>query len=147
EADHRDVDRQGQDRQKADAGREAAEDRQHRVARQHVGEQPDRQREGADEIGQQLDRHEQEEERNRYSLGHEQAQKMEPVLDDAYDRNADEDDRGQREGDDDVARHGKAVGNEPQQVAEQDEHEQREHEREELARAVAGIGVDQIGDE
>ena len=73
---------------------------------------------------------------------------MPAVPDDADDRDADEHDRGEREGDDDVARDGEAVRDQPEQIAEQHEHEQREDEREiRLARAVAGIGIDHVGDE
>src|SRR5258708_30066704 len=56
QANQQNIDTQREDREQADAGGESAEDRQHRVSRQHVGEEPDRQREGADAIGQELDR-------------------------------------------------------------------------------------------
>src|SRR5260370_11680696 len=46
-ADQTDLDPQREDRQDADAGGEPGEDRQHRMAPQHVGEQSDRQRERA----------------------------------------------------------------------------------------------------
>src|ERR1700733_1800338 len=52
---NRDIESHRQQRQQADACREPAEDRQHRMAGQHVGEKPDRQRERPDEVRQDLD--------------------------------------------------------------------------------------------
>ena len=112
-----------------------------------MGEEPNRQREGADEVGQQLDRHQQHEQNYRHPLGHEQPQEMKAVPDDADDRHADKHHSGERESDDDVAGYREAVRNQAEQVAEQDEHEQREHEWEEIPRAMPGIGIDHIGDE
>ena len=97
---------------------------------QHVGEEPDRQGEGPDAIGQQLDRHQQQQQHHRHAVRHEQAEEMPAVRGDADDGDADEHRRRQREGDDDVAGEGEAVGDEAQQIAEQDEHEEREDEGE-----------------
>ena len=47
----------------------------------------------------------------------------------------------QRGGDDDVAGHREGVGDQPDHVRDQDEHEQREHEREELHPFLAGGAV------
>src|SRR6266853_2029912 len=61
-------DDEGQRRPAADDAEhdhEAAEHLQHGVAGQHVGEQPDRQAERADEVGDDLDRHQQQQQRER----------------------------------------------------------------------------------
>jgi len=62
-------------------------------------------------------------------------------------RHADKHDRGQREGDDDVARHGKGIREEADQVRKQDEHEQREDEGEEALGVMSGAVAHHVGDE
>src|SRR5689334_23211202 len=79
QADQRDVNGDREDREDPDRGGKPAEDRQHRVPGQHVGEQPDRQRERPDEVGQDLDRHQQHEQYRRHTLGDEQPQEMRAV--------------------------------------------------------------------
>ena len=66
---------------------------------------------------------------------------------DADDGDADEHHRGHREGDDDVAGEGEGVGDHPEEIAEQDEHEEREDEGEIAPALVADIVVDHLRDE
>src|SRR6478672_11136312 len=80
---------------------EAAEHLEHGVAGQHVGEQPDRQAEGAHEVRDDLDRHQQQEQHERHALGHEQRQEVGAVPGEADDRDTDEHHRRHREGHDD----------------------------------------------
>src|SRR6266478_2979524 len=54
QADEEDVDAQRKECEHPDARRKATENRQHRVSRQHIRKEPDRQSERADEIGQEL---------------------------------------------------------------------------------------------
>ena len=59
----------------------------------------------------------------------------------------DEHDRGEREGNDDLAGCGVAVGDHSQQVGKQNKSEERKDEGEELPPALPDIAVDHIGDE
>ena len=72
---------------------------------------------------------------------------MKPVPDDADRRDEDEHDRGEREGNDDLAGCGIAVGNHSQQIGKQNKGEERKDEGEELPSALSDIAVDHIGDE
>src|SRR5262249_20069882 len=58
---------------------EAAEHLQHGVTGQHVGEQSDAEAERADQVGDDLDRHQQQQERRGNALGHEERQEVQPV--------------------------------------------------------------------
>ena len=69
------------------------------------------------------------------------------MLGEAVDENGPDHERGEREGDDDVARHREAAGDDPEQVEDEDEHEQREHEREEPHALLAGGTSHRRGDE
>src|SRR6185369_11614572 len=111
---------------------EAAEHLEHGVACQHVGEQPDRQAEGAHEVGDDLDRHQQQQQHEGHALGDKQRQEVRAVAGETDDGDADEHHRRHREGDDDVAGRRERVGHHAQEVAEQDEDEERQHEREVL---------------
>ena len=78
-------------------------------------------------------------------MRHKQSQKMEAVADDADDRHADKHHRGKRKGDNDLAGDGVAVGDQPQKIRKQDEHEEGENEWKELAPALSDIGLDHVG--
>ena len=69
------------------------------------------------------------------------------MLPEAEQRDAEKDEGGQREGDDDVARHGEGVGHHAEHVQRQHEHEQREHEREIFHPVGADIVAHHVGDE
>src|SRR6476646_9328080 len=69
---------------------EAAEHLQHGVARQHVGEQSDREAEGTHEVGDHLDRHQDDQQPGRHARRHEEGQEMRAVAGKADDRHADE---------------------------------------------------------
>jgi len=68
------------------------------------------------------------------------------VADNADDRYPDEHDRGEGEGDDDLAGDGCSCRGPSQEVGEQNKHEQSKDEREEFAPTMPDIGVDHIGD-
>src|ERR1700738_4257753 len=63
-----DIDTHRQNPEEADTRSEAGKNSQHRVPGKHVGEEPDRQGERANEIRQQLDRHEQQQQHHRHPL-------------------------------------------------------------------------------
>src|SRR3954464_1119663 len=67
---------------------EAAEHLEHGVAGQHVGEQSDRQAEGAHEVGDDLDRHQQQQQHERHALRHEQREEVCAVAGEANDGEA-----------------------------------------------------------
>jgi len=93
---------------------------------------------GRNEIGQHFDRHERSNSTAGTPCGTEEAEEMKPCAH-ADDRDAQEHHPCHREGDDDVAREGEAIGDHAQQIAKQDEDEQREDEREILAPFMADI--------
>src|SRR5471032_2923427 len=126
---------------------EATEHLQHGVARQHVGEQSDRQAERAHEVRDDLDRHQQEQQHEGHALGHEERHEVRAMLDEADRGDAEEHEERHREGDDDVAGRREGVGHQAEHVAEQDEDEQRQDEREVLLARVADIVAHHAGDE
>ena len=126
---------------------EAREHLQRDVAGQHVGEQTHAVRDRPRQERQHLDEHDQRQDVDRDALRHEQTEEAKPVLVEAVDQHRDEHEQSQRRGDDDVARHREGVGDEPDDVRDQNEHEQREHQREELHALLAGGAVDRVGDE
>src|SRR5476649_1097282 len=126
---------------------EAAEHLQHGVTRQHVGEQADRQAERAHEVGDDLDRHQQEQQHEGHALRHEERHEVRAVLDEADRGHSQEHDQRHREGDDDVAGRREGIGHQAQDVAEQDEDEQRQDEWEILLAGVADIVAHHAGDE
>ena len=73
--------------------------------------------------------------------------KWTPVLFDADDDDGEKHHQRQGGGDDDLARHGERVGNEADQIGQQDEEEDREHEREKPHAGFAGGGAHHAGDE
>ena len=108
------------------------------VAGQHVGEQPHAVRDRPRQERQHLDEHDQRQDVDRDAARHEQPEEVQAVLVEAVDDHGEEHEQRQRGGDDDVARHREGVGDQPDHVRHQDEHEQREHQREELHALVAG---------
>src|SRR5476651_1770330 len=126
---------------------EAAEHLQHGVAGQHVGEQADRQAERAHEVGDDLDRHQQEQQHEGHALRDKERHEVHAVLDEADRGDAQEHDKRHREGDDDVAGRREGVGHQAQDIAEQNEDEQRQDEREVLLARVADIVAHHAGDE
>ena len=71
QTDEEDVDTGRKECEQPNARCKAAENRQHRVSGQHIRKEPDRQSERADEIGQQLDRHQQQQQKFRHPVRHE----------------------------------------------------------------------------
>src|SRR5881628_4215977 len=69
---------------------EAAEHLEHGVAGQHVGEQSDRQAEGTHEVGDDLDRHQQQQQHEGHARRHEQRQEVGAVADEADHGDAEE---------------------------------------------------------
>ena len=135
----------------AEHGDEAREHEQRDMAGQHVGEQTHAMGDRPRQERQHLDEHDQRQDVDRDALGHEQVEEVQPVLPEAVDDDGEEHQQRQRGGDDDVAHHRELVGNEPDDVRHQDEHEQREHQREELHPALAdgvayGVGDELIGE-
>src|SRR5471030_190443 len=126
---------------------EAAEHLQHGVAGQHVGEQADREAERAHEVGDDLDRHQQEQQHEGHARRDKERHEVHAVLDEADRGDAQEHDKRHREGDDDVAGRREGVGHQAEHVAEQDEDEQRQDEREVLLARVADIVAHHTGDE
>src|SRR6187402_681187 len=131
----------------AEHGDEAREHLQRDVAGQHVGEQTDAVRDRPQEERQDFDEHDQRQDVDRHAGGHENLEELEAVLVDPVDQDGEEDQEGQRRGDDDVARNRERVGNDADQVRDADEHEQREDQRKELHAFRAGGGADRRGDE
>src|SRR6478735_6235652 len=72
---------------------------------------------------------------------------MRAMLDEAVNHDGADDQKGQREGDDDVARDREETRNHAEQVCGQHEHEEREHEREEFHAVRAGGLLQGAGDE
>ena len=136
----------GQDIEATQADGKATEHDKQRMAGHHVGEQPDRQRDRADDVRDQLDRHQEGDERDRQPGRHEERQETEAVLDDSDDGHPDKDHGRHRKGDDDVAGEREGLGDEPLHIREQDEHEERKNEREVGLAAVTGVVAHHVGD-
>src|SRR5215472_7879969 len=116
ESEKQDNDRHRENREDAEDRGEAGEYSEHRVARQHIGEESDRQCERADEIGQHLDRDQDDKQQRWYALGYEEPQKMQTVPDKADNRDAGKNDRRHRKGDDDLAGNAETIGDQTQQI-------------------------------
>ena len=123
------------------------------MTRHHRDEQSQREAERAHHEGDELDRRDEGDHRQRGAVRHEQTEELEPVLpetDPKYDRERDDrEDTGNGE----VAGEGKGVHaknpqrHQPEQIGEQDEHEQAEHVRHVFAPALADIGFQHVVDE
>ena len=117
------------------------------MAGQHVGEQAHRMAERPGEERDHLDRHHQRQDVDRHAGRHEQLEEAEAVLVDSHDDHGEEHHQRHRRGDDDVAGDGEGIGEQPDQIADQDEHEQAEHHREEAHALLARRRAQHAGDE
>src|SRR5205085_1533032 len=90
-------------------------------------------RERPDEIGYDLDGYQDDEDERRNAGRNEDFEVPQAVPRKSDDGCADEDRERQRQRYDDVACHRESIGNEPEDVAGEDEGEQRQHEREKFA--------------
>ena len=114
----------------AETHNESTKHFQQGVAGDHVCKQSDGQADWTDEIGDNLDRHQDHQQEYRDTAGCEQGQKLETVTENTDQCHRNKDRRGKTEGHDDMAGNRKAVGDHAQEVTKQDEHEDGENERE-----------------
>ena len=110
---------------------ESAEHVERDVARQHVGEKTDRVAHRPDEKGEDLDRDYERQNVDRHARGNEETEKMPPVILEADEDNREKDEQRERGGDDDLAHHREGIGNEPDDVGDENEEENAEHQRKE----------------
>ncbi len=126
---------------------ESGKDFQHGVSGHHVGEEPDRQAYRTGEIGDDFDDDEQRQQEYRHALGDEELAKAHPVLYEADDGRADEDEHGEGEGYGDVACYGEGVGEHAEHVGAQDEEEEGVDEGEVGEGAFSGVLLHHAEDE
>jgi hypothetical protein len=142
----RDIDGERQETEQPERHGEPGKHRHHRVAGHHVGKEPDAQADRPRQVGDDLDRHQDRRHHNGRPGGEEEGEKMHPVLDERDDRHQQEYKNRQRKGDDDLTGEGEGIGDQPDQIAEQHEHEDREDSAEKFA-APADIILNHAGDE
>ena len=117
------------------------------MACRHVREQTDGKAERAGEIGDDLDRHDQEPHRPRQAGRQEDREEVQAVAQKAHQRREEKHEQSESARHDDVARVGERIGQKAQKVAHQHDHEKREHKGEELARVIVQVVVHHAGDE
>ena len=115
------------------------------VARRHVGIEADAEGKRLGELAEDLDRDHDGKEPHGQAVRHQVLQVvLEAVLLDTAPLDHGQRDERQRRGDGDVAGGGGAVGNEAQQIAEQDEEEGRQQERQVAPAGLAGVRQDDL---
>src|SRR5690606_30269498 len=139
---HRDADARDEDER-----REGGEDLDHRVTGHHVAGKSDGVADRAHEVGDDLDQRQHRTERKRRRGDPEEAEEPCPVLDEADERDGQEDRDRHEGGDRDVARRRQRAGDQPEEVREDDEAEEREDVGEELQPVLAGDVLDHLVDE
>ncbi len=131
----------------AERNNKAREHLHHRVSGHHVGEQADGKADRPRQIGQNLDGNKHRGHHHRYAAGQEKAEEVQAVAGDGDNRDAQKYEHGHSEGHGNMAGEGKGVGDQADQIGEQDEHEQRKDEREVLATLGADVVANHPGDE
>ena len=131
----------------AEHGDEARKHFQRDVTGQHVGKQTDAVRQRPRQERNDLDCDDQRQDVHRHAAGNEDLEELQAVFVEAIDQHREEHEQRERGRNDDMAHYREGVGNDADQVRDQDEHEDAVHQREELHSVLAGGGADHGGHE